>query len=118
MGVHACTKVEGQRKLGREEVLSCHSPTMPPISHSRSLFGISEYQYHLSPFNSPAHSACLSISFMSIKVPLNPLLFSRNVNVEQKECIQVRASGVWGYSAEISHWRKVNMVGVMRLEPD
>lgn len=66
----------------------------------------------------PAHLACLSVSFVSIKVPLNPLPRSRNVNVEQKECIQVHASGVWGYSAEISHWRKVNMVGVMRLEPD
>ena len=55
---------------------------------------------------------------MSIKVPLNPLLCSHNVNAEQKECVQVRSSEVWGYSAEISHWRKVNMVGVMRLEPD
>lgn len=55
---------------------------------------------------------------MSLKVPLNTLLRSHNVNVEQKECIQVRASGVWGYSEEISHWRKVNMVGLMRLEPD
>lgn len=55
---------------------------------------------------------------MSIKVPLNPLFCSHNVNVEHKECIQIRSSEVWGYSAKISHWRKVNMVRVMRLEPD
>lgn len=88
------------------------------ITYTQSLRGPLKHQYSLSPFNSPGHSACLSISFMSIKVPLNPLLRSHNVNAEQKECIQVRSSEVWGYSAEISHWRKVNMVGVMRLEPD
>lgn len=86
--------------------------------HTHSLFCLGEYQYSLSPFNSPAHSVRLSISFMSIKVPLNPLSCSHNVNAAQKECIQVRSSEVWGYSAEISHWRKVNMVGVMQLELD
>lgn len=120
MSIRSCTHAEMQRKLDRAKVLSlsCCAQIICPISHSHTQFGFSEYRYCLSPFNSLAHSACLSISFMSIKVPLNPLLRSHNVNVEQKDCIQVRASGVWGYSAEISHWRKVNMVVVMRLEPD
>lgn len=62
---------------------------------------------------------CLSVSLVSIKVPLNPpFLRSHNVNAEQRESVQDPASRVWGYSEEISHWRKVNMVGVMRLEPD
>lgn len=77
-----------------------------------------ECQYHLSIFNSLVHSACLSTSFTPIKVPLEPLLFSHGVSVEAEGEHPGPRPGVWGYSAEISHWQKVNMVGVMRLEPN
>lgn len=108
MAIHACTNMKRQRKL----VL-----LFPKKS---SIFSLLIHCLILQYINiaSIAYSACLSVSFMSIKVPLNPLFCSHNVNVEHKECIQIRSSEVWGYSAKISHWRKVNMVRVMRLEPD
>lgn len=75
-----------------------------------------ECQYRLSPFK-PVRWAGLSASFTPIKVPLKEPFLSSH-------CVSVKAEGehprprpeVWGYRPEISHWRKVNMVGVMRLE--
>lgn len=110
--VHTHTESKRQRKQAK------YSRKSLQRLNSHLLLGLLAHQYCRSPFNFPAHWACLSISFMSIKVSLSPHLRPHNVNGEQKECIQVRFSEVWGYSAEISHWRKVNMAGVMRLEPD
>lgn len=58
------------KEAGRVVVLSCDPQRVPPLS--RSLFVVSECQYRLSTFNSPAHSACLSISFVSIKASHPP----------------------------------------------
>lgn len=65
-----------------------------------------------------AGSLGLSICFLhAYQSPAQkPFLFSH--------CVSVKAEGerprprpeVWGYRPEISHWRKVNMAGVMRLE--
>lgn len=112
MSINSCTRGERYRRTGWAEFLSC--PSQDFFQFLTLIVCCLRISIPSLAFQLPTHSPCLSISSMSIKVPL----CSHNVNVEQNECIQVRTSGVWGYSVEISHWRKVNMVGVMWLEPD
>lgn len=118
--MQAYVKAHGAKQLRklRSRSPSCRPKIISPISDSHLLFGVSEHQYLLSFFSPLPRSPCPSLAYTSINDPLSPPLLSQHANVEQKECIQVRALGVWSYSAEISHWRKVNMVGVMRLALD
>lgn len=116
MGEHACTNAEGQRKWAEQKSFHVtHKEFLQFLTLACCL--VSQNINTVSRLSTPQLTlpvylfpSCLSKSHS------NPFPSLMMWALQQKECIQVRASGVWGYSAEISHWRKVNMVGVMRLE--
>lgn len=116
MSVHTCTN-RGTKENGQSRSCFTSHRILPtslcPVKVLCLRISIQSLDSQLA-----VHSACPSTSFKSIKVTLNPLLLSHDVSVTAERVHSRPCLEVWSYSAEISHWRKVNMLRVMQLDPN
>lgn len=82
MGVHACVHRGAKENWAEQKPFHVTNKEFLQFPCALLLVGVSEHQYRLSTFNSQARPACLSITFMSIKAPLKPLLPSHDLSVK------------------------------------